>query len=410
VSGSGGDRGYDYQADTIAYIAAHGLAGQPLGWFDGINDIPARWLVETGGPGDDIRVVTGEGCPIEIQCKHGLRRGSDYDSMFSRLCRGLQVDAELRGVVLVDRHSSEAIRSDLKNDLSRIGQGRTDATKPITKELLKAFAEQGLTDLGLFARLQIIVVDLDEGADGVAAACSLLSAVVDPTMSGTAFELLGKRGHALTKNRGQDDIVKCARYLDARLGFRGDSISPALAIVRFAAWTRKTNETFYSPAMQQNYPIARAWCEVAPMDRTFSGEVLIRGSAALDLEIRRYHEWLDLGQRRKSDEAVTASAFVQSHRLSAIVGGPGSGKSTISKRLAHCTSEERLSVRVRLPSIAAALGRGQTFDQSLVDAAIDSSGCDRAEGARLLSSADFLSSGWPRRMRSEAGRRCPCSD
>jgi len=51
VSGSGGDAGYDYQANSIAYIAAHALAGQPLGWFEDKFDIPEAWLAETGGPG-----------------------------------------------------------------------------------------------------------------------------------------------------------------------------------------------------------------------------------------------------------------------------------------------------------------------------------------------------------------------
>jgi hypothetical protein len=137
VSGSGGDRGYDYQADAIAYVAAHALAGQSLGWFDGHNDVPNVWKAETGGPGDDVSVITTEGLSIEIQAKHGLQRGEEYDKTFRKILRGLQSAPDLRAVVLVDRHASGIIREDLKNDIARLGQGRTDMMKPITADLLK---------------------------------------------------------------------------------------------------------------------------------------------------------------------------------------------------------------------------------------------------------------------------------
>lgn len=42
MSGSGADTGYGYQANAIAYIAAHSLAEQGLGWFDDYADV-ACW-------------------------------------------------------------------------------------------------------------------------------------------------------------------------------------------------------------------------------------------------------------------------------------------------------------------------------------------------------------------------------
>jgi hypothetical protein len=48
MSGSGGDVGYDYQADGTAFVAAHRISGQPLGWFDNFNDVPSEWSAETG--------------------------------------------------------------------------------------------------------------------------------------------------------------------------------------------------------------------------------------------------------------------------------------------------------------------------------------------------------------------------
>lgn len=111
-----------------------------------------------------------------MQVKHRLRRGSDYNATFQRLFHGLRVHQELRAVLLIDRHSSEAIRNDLKTDISRIGQGRQDGLKQITLDLISQLQVE--PDPALFARFRIVVVDLDQGSDGMAAAQSLLSRIV----------------------------------------------------------------------------------------------------------------------------------------------------------------------------------------------------------------------------------------
>ena len=154
MSGSGGDAGYDYQANAIAYIAAHALSGQRLGWFDGYADIVSSWSAETAGPGDDIAVTTLSGDTIEIQAKHGLTRGPEYLGTFRKLLAGLHADSQLRVVLLVDRHASEVIRSDLKVDIERLGQGRADDLKTITVDLLKELQED--PDPSIFSRCRIV--------------------------------------------------------------------------------------------------------------------------------------------------------------------------------------------------------------------------------------------------------------
>lgn len=384
MSGSGGDKGYDYQADAVAYVAAHGLAGQRLGWFEDIEDIPGAWLCETGGPGDDFRVLTTGDIPIEIQVKHGLQRGEEYEKTFRKMFRGLVSSDRLRTAVMVDRHASAIIREDLKNDLVRVGQGRTDGLRAITSDLLALFHESGHTDRSVLARLRIVVVDLDEGADGVAAARAYLSSVVEPSRSATAYELLGKRGHGLIKNRGQDNVLKCSRYLDTNVGLSAQSPSSAIVIIRFANWVRSVNERFYSPAMQRQYPVANAWDLVAQMDTERSA-----AGPSLDMQIKRYQEWSRLEDMRRSD-AMSAESFIRDHRLTVVVAGPGSGKSTLGKKLVSCGAKESLAILVRLPVIAKLLGEGRTFNSALVEAAIDRSGCDREAGEGLLGMADLL--------------------
>ena len=137
MSGSGGDAGYDYQANVTAFVAAHGLSNHPLGWFEDFNDVPSEWSAETGGAGDDLRVVTQDGHVIEVQVKHAFRRGEDYVKAIQRLVAGLKKDINLRGIVLVDRHATANIRDGLKEDILRIGAGRTDGLKAITLDLLR---------------------------------------------------------------------------------------------------------------------------------------------------------------------------------------------------------------------------------------------------------------------------------
>lgn len=218
MSGSGGDVGYDYQADGTAFVAAHGLSGQPLGWFEDFTDVPSEWSAETGGPGDDLRVITRDGHLIELQAKHALKRGEDYLKTFRRLVSRLKNDHELRGIVLVGRHASANIRDDLKQDILRIGTGRTDDLKEITLDLLQDLVETPDTVSDVFARLKIIVVDLDEGADGIRLACALLGRVVPPDKANVAFEWLGKRYHGLIKRRSRDTVSNCLSALRTQLG------------------------------------------------------------------------------------------------------------------------------------------------------------------------------------------------
>lgn len=376
VSGSGGDTGYDFQADAIAYVAAHALSGQPLSWFDDHKDIPSAWLAETGGPGDDTRIINTEGLTIELQAKHGLQKGEEYNVTFRKLINGLHSFPQLRAVLLVDHHASLIIRDDLKRDLVRLGQGRSDDIRPITRELLDDLQMQGLSGIAVFARFRIVVVDLDPGSDGAAAAQAMLTRVVAAKDSPTAYTLLGKRGHQMIKNRGRDDVYQCAKFLDTSVGLASVASSPAITMTRFAKWVLASYGTFYSPALQSNFPMHRAWSQVALMDSETEPEAPPRGLDKLEAQIKRYQEWARLLHRRGNDSALAADTFAAAHRLSVIVGGPGSGKSTIGRRLAFQGAEDRLAVLVRLPTVGALLASGNTFEAALIAAGTDSSGCN----------------------------------
>jgi len=107
MSGSGGDSGYDFQAESCAFVAAHIVAGRALEFFVDTKDIPVAISMETGGPGDDscVELITGD--RIEIQAKHAMQKGNDFWNAILRLVRGLIADSRLHGVLLTDSERAE---------------------------------------------------------------------------------------------------------------------------------------------------------------------------------------------------------------------------------------------------------------------------------------------------------------
>ena len=388
MSGSGGDVGYDYQANAIAYIAAHAINEQPLGWFDGITDIASTWGSETGGPGDDIAITTLAGEKIEIQAKHRLKRGKEFSETFRSFFHGLRADPNLRVVLFVDHHASKNILSDLKVDIERLGQGRLDGLKQITLDLLQELKEE--PDPSRFARCRIVVVDLDSGSDGAATAWSLLSRIVPAARSQAAYDLLGKRGHSLIKNRGQDDTLRCARYLDSALGLIPSVPLSAVSLARFAALTSETNGHFYSPALQTRLPVTIAWATVRQFDQDQDRKGGSRQGGDLETELKRYQEWSRLASSPGAERQIEADLLMDGQRQLVIVGGPGSGKTTLSKKLAYQASLDHVSLRVRLPLIAALCRDGSTFEAALVAVVVDSSTFSKEEGKRIAHAAEYL--------------------
>jgi len=388
MSGSGGGGGYDYQADVIAYVAAHALAEVPLGWFEDPEDVVSSWEAETGGPGDDIAVTTLAGRRIEIQVKHRLRRGADYHETFHRLFQGLRVHHELRAVLLIDRHSSETIRNELKTDILRLGQGRQDSLKEITLDLLSHLQME--PDPALFTRFRIVVVDLDQGSDGMAAAQSLLSRIVPERHSKTAYELLGKRGHTLIKTRGKDDTLRSARYLDGKIGLVPSLALSTISIARFVAFVQEANRRFYSPALRVQLDIGAAWSTVCPLESDTDAESNSTDSVILEDELKRYQEWSRLAGQRARRKEVEADLLLDSRQRLVIVGGPGSGKTTLSKKLAYLSSNQHLTLRVKLPTLTALLRKGETFEAALIETSLDSSTLNKDDGRRIVNSAEVL--------------------
>lgn len=93
---------------------------------------------ETAGPGDDLRIEysggPGGGDVLEVQAKRGLGKGAKLWEALMSLCRGLAEDPSLRCALLVDYTASGPVKDELRLDIERLAQGRSDNLRSITIE------------------------------------------------------------------------------------------------------------------------------------------------------------------------------------------------------------------------------------------------------------------------------------
>ncbi len=218
MSGSGGGGGYEYQARATAYVAAHILAEESLRWIeDNDPDVPISVASETGGAGDDLCITLRSGIKIELQAKHGLQKDKLWEPLI-KLGKGLKADPELYGVILTDSTASKTIREDLRHDFKRLGQGRNDDLKTITKEVQSKFLEANLpeSDLEFFRRMVIIVRDLDEGLqDGNKVQYLLSQLLHDRNQSASVWKILCAEGLQLITIRGCRNLQHWKRLLSS---------------------------------------------------------------------------------------------------------------------------------------------------------------------------------------------------
>lgn len=390
MSGSGGGGGYEYQADAFAYVIAHAVTEQPLGWFEDTDDVPIAVSVEAGGAGDDLRVELRGGGVLEVQCKHGAKKDQHFAKAFLNAARGLAADSSLRVVLLVDGTTVGTITNHLRQDIIRLGQGRTDKLKPIGDEYVGLLRKHGIaSDANIFSRLRVIIKDLKDGMDGQAAATTLLARVVRlPSQTPTAWKVLGREGLDLTQKRGRRDVGAILRLLGKHVTLSAESLNNAASADRYRQWSVDANASFAVAGLNVRLPISDAW------DKLFIGEGVASFGIGETLanQISRYHEWERLAERarRESGTCRAEDAIIGKERL-IITGGPGAGKSTLSRRLVERANRRGgLALRVSLPLVARMLRDGASFDASLMRAALDTSGIPHDVGRGMLASPDYV--------------------
>lgn len=395
MSGSGGGGGYEYQARAIAYIATHVLAHQSLQWIEhSTPDVPIAVAAETNGPGDDINITLQDGTVVELQAKHGLKKDTKFWEAIVELARGLTINPSLYSILLTDSTASGTIKDDLRQDLKRFGQGRTDDLKAITQEVRNKFEREGITnDSALFRRLSIIVVDLDDDSQGAKSAQILLSqAIENQHQARQAWITLVNDGIKLITNRGRRDAEALARLLgNVPIQLSATGTNPAVVAERYKIWLEEITTHFLVPGLGKELPIETAWIQLRAYG---SREIQERDCPkTIEEELASYHEWSRLAVRREdhSSNVFDADHITEFSHRTVVIGGPGAGKSTLLKRLAYRLSNLGKSIlRVRLPRVAQYFQQGKPFEEAILSDAADGSGIKINQLQLILANPDYL--------------------
>ncbi len=155
---------------------------------------------------------------------------------------------------------------------------------------------------------------------------------------------------------------------------------------RYQTWLSERTATFSIPGPSGVLlPIETAWTEL---------HVLTKQEAAPQQDIeelsRRYHEWERLASRADHD-GYHAKDVAEIGYWVVIAGGPGAGKSTLCRKLAHdLTDLEEVVMWVHLRAVASRIRNGMDINSALIDVATDGFGDPFDVREALLTQADCL--------------------
>lgn len=388
--GAAGGGGYNFQAQATAFIYTHVLGGRPLVFADNHSPVPLAVSAESDGPGDDVRVECEDGIVVEIQVKRGLRANITFWTAVTELIEGLVDEPELLAVLLVNSTTSGTIKENFRRGVQRLADGCTDGLDGITKELQSKLGELGI-DPSILKRLTVTVRDFHDGSTGHENALLMLDGIAqDPPAAWTALQ---NDGHYLIENRGRRRGEDLARQLSVRGGGISAEASQPLAVGQaYRDWLEETTSRFRVPGAAVSLTIEEAWAELEVWDN--SDDASSPEKQTLEERITAYQEWSRLGLRDRitsGDGTFDAKHLMMAGNRLVVVAGPGAGKSTLQRRLAHGLSRDGANVAlVRLPLVAGRIVDGATLEEAIIDVAASGSGLRRDALTAVLGSPDYL--------------------
>lgn len=362
--------GANFQASLTAIVGAHILHGTPLGWLDGVcDDRPVAVWAESEGPGDDLRIELTDGCAIEVQAKKGLSRSDNLWISLLALAKAIHNEELSYGILAVASDASITIKKDLADDLERIGQGRVDRLTEIGGDFLARLTAEDIPAENVCRSLRIRVIDtlLSNDRDIIAAKDVLREVCAHEEDASAAFDVLSHRAMRLIENRGRWTLHELVRLLKTRgIKLRNDS-SPAALLSRYAQWVCDTHNDFAIVGAPRRIPIEH----LLPMQlehRAFELDEAADALAALE----RYQT---VSTRQAAGDVFDSLWTGRFRKRAVVVAGPGLGKSTMLKELAHRYALDGFMVLTApLKWIAAGMQTGKAFSDLLITRSFDGSG------------------------------------
>ncbi len=206
--------GASFQASAAAAVMAHMIAESRLNWLELQDDRPQTLSGETGGTGDDLRVMLCDGLPvIEVQAKRSLSGPKALLETLTEIAArsaGAKTTEEI--VLLVGGGSSPEVADTFASDVIRFRQGRSDL-RHITRGILEKLDSADV----LLRRLRVIALDFESlGSSGTQAAIANLRLVLENREDAeSAWDTLVAEGVRICKG-GQITRTAVATLLRSR--------------------------------------------------------------------------------------------------------------------------------------------------------------------------------------------------
>ena len=284
-------------------------------------------------------------------------------------------------------------RASFSQDLQRLRQGREDTPhdQDLLNRVLRLFTSHATSQEDahkLAKRLFVRMLDVEETISrDVQVALYILRShiLLDEKQDWSAWDTLVQAGHDLVESRGRYEASDLVRLLQSRKISLSESLLPVVKN-RYMEWLLAYTSTFSIPGpCFETLPIDTAWTELHVLSRQ-------NGTTEQDVEAQLacYHEWESLASRTYEDGYSAKDVAAIGYRV-IIVGGPGAGKSTLSRKVTHdLTALEELVMWVHLPDVISRHRSGININTALVDTATDGFDAPLAAREALFAEVDCL--------------------
>lgn len=183
----------------------------------------------------------------------------------------------------------------------------------------------------------------------------------------TVYQIIGKFVHedsADLKKKNKDAELELSHYLQ---------------------WLKVKTSDFIVPGVGTPLNIEEAWASIQVWEKPMESS----NDDTIEVKLKKYHEWDRLSEPEISSR--NAQELTLLGRLIILIGGPGSGKSTLVKRTVNqLVSQEKTVLYIKLNRISKEMSQGKSFEDALWATATESYTGNKKLFKSLLLQPDVL--------------------